>query len=172
MQYLETERLIIRLPKQDDFEILYKIHANPQTNVYNPSGPVKDMDEFQKTFDEWLTHHEKHRFGYYSLIDKEDNKVFGTCGLKFVLIKGVEFLNVYYRIDPSKSRRGFVKEAASAIIENVLAELDNNYQVVALTLDQNIPSRKTAESLGLVHNPELDNYEGKGNVYYFSNNEV
>ena len=36
-------------------------------------------------------------------------------------------------------RKGFVKEAASKIIDIVTNELNNEYKVVALTLDKNIP---------------------------------
>lgn len=64
-------------------------------------------------------------------------------------------------------RKGFVKEAVMKIIETITIELNNEYQVVALTLDENIPSRKTAESLGLKYNKDFDNIDGAGNVYYF-----
>lgn len=35
------------------------------------------------------------------------------------------------------------------------------------TLDKNIPSRKTAESLGLKYDKKFDNVGGERNVYYF-----
>ncbi|MBJ8350268.1 GNAT family N-acetyltransferase [Streptococcus zalophi] len=168
MKQIETKRLIIRAPQNEDFEALYAIHSNPLTNLYNPNGPIQNRIAFQQIFDEWLLHHRIHGFGYYVLIDKEDSSVFGLSGLKFVTIKDEEYLNLYYRITPEKTRRGFVKEAAQEIITTVLRELDNKYAIVALTLDTNLPSRKTAESLGLVYNPQLDNYKGQGNVYYFS----
>ena len=78
------------------------------------------------------------------------------------------FLNLYYRISPSKMRRGFVKEAANKIIEDVTKKLNNKYKIVVVTLDENIPSRKIAESLGLKYKKEFDNIDGEGNVYYFN----
>lgn len=168
MKKIETERLILRVPTLDDFDELYSIHANPETNIFNPGWEKPSREEFLDTLNIIIDHHKKHGFGYYSLVDKADNRVFGLCGLRFTTINGKKYLNLYYRIDPSKMRRGFVKEAASKIIDAITNELNNEYKVIALTLDKNIPSRKTAESLGLKYNKDFDDLGGEGNVYYFS----
>lgn len=60
-------------------------------------------------------------------------------------------------------RRGYVKEACQAIIDNV-GKLS---VIVVLTLNANIPSIRTAMSLGFKHDRSLDDYDGDGNVYYF-----
>lgn len=168
MKKIETERLILRVPTLDDFDELYSIHANPETNIFNPGWEKPSRVEFLDTLNIIIDHHKKHGFGYYALVDKADNRVFGLCGLRFTTINGKKYLNLYYRIDPSKMRRGFVKEAASKIIDVITNELNNEYKVVALTLNKNIPSRKTAESLGLKYNRDFDDLRGEGNVYYFS----
>lgn len=168
MKKIETERLILRVTTLDDFDELYSIHANPETNIFNPGWEKPSREEFLDTLNIIIDHHKKHGFGYYALVDKADNRVFGLCGLRFTTINGKKYLNLYYRIDPSKMRRGFVKEAASKIIDVITNELNNEYKVIALTLDKNIPSRKTAESLGLKYNRDFDDLGGEGNVYYFS----
>lgn len=168
MKKIETERLILRVPTLDDFDELYSIHANPETNIFNPGWEKPSREEFLDTLNIIIDHHKKHGFGYYALVDKADNRVFGLCGLRFTTINDKKYLNLYYRIDPSKMRRGFVKEAASKIIDVITNELNNEYKVIALTLDKNIPSRKTAESLGLKYNKDFDDLGGEGNVYYFS----
>ena len=168
MKIIETERLILRVPTLDDFDELYSVHANPETNIFNPGWEKPSREEFLDTLNIIIDHHKKHGFGYYALVDKADNRVFGLCGLRFTTINDKKYLNLYYRIDPSKMRRGFVKEAATKIIDVITSELNNEYKVVALTLDKNIPSRKTAESLGLKYNRDFDDLGGEGNVYYFS----
>ncbi|MEJ8752417.1 GNAT family N-acetyltransferase [Lagierella sp. ICN-221743] len=168
MKKIETERLILRVPTLDDFDELYSIHANPETNIFNPGWEKPSREEFLDTLNIIIDHHKKHGFGYYALVDKADNRVFGLCGLRFTTINDKKYLNLYYRIDPSKMRRGFVKEAATKIIDIITSELNNEYKVVALTLNKNIPSRKTAESLGLKYNRDFDDLVGEGNVYYFS----
>ena len=168
MKIIETERLILRVPTLDDFDELYSVHANPETNIFNPGWEKPSREEFLDTLNIIIAHHKKHGFGYYALVDKADNRVFGLCGLRFTTINDKKYLNLYYRIDPSKMRRGFVKEAATKIIDIITSELNNEYKVVALTLNKNIPSRKTAESLGLKYNRDFDDLGGEGNVYYFS----
>lgn len=168
MKKMETNRLVIRIPTLEDFDELYSVHADPETNIFNPGWEKPSREEYLENLNSIIDHHREHGFGYYSLVDKADNKVFGLCGLRFTSIKNQKYLNLYYRIDPSKTRKGFVKEAATKIIDTITRELNNEYKVVALTLDKNIPSRKTAESLGLKHNKDFDNYDGDGNVYYFS----
>ncbi|WP_156286344.1 GNAT family N-acetyltransferase [Oceanivirga salmonicida] len=168
MKIMETERLILRVPTLDDFDELYSVHANPETNIFNPGWKKPSKEEYKETLNTIIEHHKKYGFGYYSLVDKADNRVFGLCGLRFTLIKDKKYLNLYYRIDPSKTRKGFVKEAATKIIDIITRELNNKYKVVALTLDENIPSRKTAESLGLKYDKNFDNVDGEGNVYYFN----
>lgn len=168
MKIIETERLILRVPTLDDFDELYSVHANPETNIFNPGWEKPSREEFLETLNTMIDHHKKHGFGYYALVDKADNRVFGLCGLRFTKINDKKYLNLYYRIDPCKMRRGFVKEAATKIIDIITSELNNEYKVVALTLNKNIPSRKTAESLGLKYNRDFDDLGGEGNVYYFS----
>lgn len=168
MKIMESERLILRVPTEDDFAALYAVHADPATNLYNPGWKKPTEEEFMESLKKIIEHHDKYGFGYYSLVDKDDNKVFGLCGLRHTSIRGEEYLNLYYRIATSKTRQGFVKEAAGKIIESVLKETDNKYRIVALTLKDNIASRKTAESLGLVYNEQFDDIDGEGNVYYFN----
>lgn len=167
MEIMETERLILRVPTYDDFGELYSVHANPEANIFNPGWKKPSIEEYRKTLDTIIEHHKKYGFGYYSIVDKTDNRVFGLCGLRFTTIKDEKYLNLYYRIDPFKTRKGFVKEAASKIIEVITKKTNNKYKIVVLTLDKNIPSRKTAESLGLKYDKKFDNVGGERNVYYF-----
>lgn len=109
---METERLILRVPTYDDLDELYSVHANPEANIFNPGWKKPSIEEYMKTLDAIIEHHKKYGFGYYSIVDKIDNRVFGLCGLRFTTIKDEKYLNLYYRIDPSKTRKGFVKEAA------------------------------------------------------------
>jgi ribosomal-protein-alanine N-acetyltransferase len=37
---METTSLILRRPEKEDFERFFEINKDPQTNLYNPSGPM------------------------------------------------------------------------------------------------------------------------------------
>lgn len=45
---------------------------------------------------------------------------------------------------------------------------ENRYRMLILTKVNNVPSIKTAESLGFIYDLSLDDYEEKGNVYFFN----
>ena len=72
---METERLILRVPTYDDFGELYSVHANPEANIFNPGWKKPSIEEYRKTLDEIIEHHKKYGFGYYSMVDKTDNRV-------------------------------------------------------------------------------------------------
>ncbi|UPQ85058.1 hypothetical protein M0R79_05105 [Ignavigranum ruoffiae] len=48
------------------------------------------------------------------------------------------------------------------IIHHVKNVLKIPYPLMVLTKEDNLPSRRTAESLGLVYQPTFDRYQGQG----------
>ncbi|QYA45738.1 GNAT family N-acetyltransferase [Macrococcoides bohemicum] len=164
---LDTERLLIKTPTLEDIPELFAVHNNPANQLYNPKGPDTDIEDFKNGIKEWIKHHEQHGFGYYTLIDKQDQKIFGACGLKFKTILDNTYLNIYYRINSDKTRKGFVKEAANEIIKHVNQITEGKYKLVAQTQYNNIPSIKTAESLGFEMDSSFDDVLEKGNVFLF-----
>ncbi|UXR70572.1 GNAT family N-acetyltransferase [Staphylococcus sp. IVB6246] len=101
-------------------------------------------------------------------MDKSTDEPFGVCGLQFTKLQGETVLNIYYRIATEKTRKGYVKEAITCIMEHVLMLTENRYRMLILTKVNNVPSIKTAESLGFIYDLSLDDYEEKGNVYFFN----
>ena len=63
MRIMETERLVLRVPTEDDFEILYSVHADPETNIYNPGWKKPTEEEFMEVLKEIIEHHDKYGFG-------------------------------------------------------------------------------------------------------------
>lgn len=87
MEIMETERLILRAPTYDYFDELYAVHTNPETNIFNPGWAKPSKDEYMQTLNTLIDHHKNHEFGYCSIVNKVDNKVFGLCGLRFTILK-------------------------------------------------------------------------------------
>ncbi|GGI00532.1 GNAT family N-acetyltransferase [Mammaliicoccus vitulinus] len=165
---LETERIKLIPPAYTYLDKLFEVHHDPLNQKYNPAGPVETVEELKKTLSGWIKHYQDHGFGYYVLIKKDHYQPFGICGLQYKNIKGQTYLNIYYRIEAAQTRQGLVAEASRKVIEHVKEITENQYKIVALTKRENIPSIKTAEALGLKYQPEFDDYDGEGNVYYFS----
>ena len=53
-------------------------------------------------------------------------------------------------------------ESQRMIIHHVKNVLKIPYPLMALTKEDNLPSRRTAESLGLVYQTTFDRYQGQG----------
>lgn len=56
---METERLILRVPTYYDFDELYSVHANPEANIFNPGWKKPSIEEYRKTLDAIIEHHNK-----------------------------------------------------------------------------------------------------------------
>lgn len=165
---LETERLLLDIPSEAHLAAIFKVHADPSTQQFNPDGPATHIEQFRKTYKTWIAHHDTHQFGYYILVEKLTGEPFGVCGLQYACVQGEIVLNVYYRIATDNTRKGFVKEALTAIIDHVCQLTEDQYRMLVLTKKENIPSIKTAESLGFQYDKTLDNLNGEGNVFFFN----
>ncbi|MCG7338076.1 GNAT family N-acetyltransferase [Staphylococcus sp. ACRSN] len=166
---LETKRLFLIRPTEYYLEELYQLHADPKTNLYNPAGPQKEIDETKEMLNEWQTHWSQYDFGYCLMIEKESETMIGMCGLKYKTLDGNIVLNLAYRLSPKYARKGYTKEACQALIQYIkkVQRIDN--RIVAHTKINNIPSIQTAKSLGFSRDEQYDNFEATGDVYLFEN---
>lgn len=165
---LVTDRLVLRKPEYDDIDELYRIHSDPETNKYNPSGPHKNIEETKEMIHSWIQHWDEYGFGYWIIVNKESNEIMGICGLRKSKLKNSEVFNLAYRIESASWKKGFIKEAAKASIQYILQDIDPDALIMARTKYNNIPSINTAKSLGFVMESKLDDYEEKGDVYLFN----
>lgn len=143
---IETERLILRKYTMDDLDELHKILSCPITM----SHYIKPYDyEGTKRWINWcLNSYEVNGFGLWAMVLKETNTLIGDCGLSLQNIDGEICPEIGYHIYKDYWRRGYGKEAASAVKEwafkNTLYPTLYSY----MTKD-NIASYKTAESIGM-----------------------
>ena len=45
----QSNRLILDVPQINDFERFYEINSDPETNLFNPSGPM-NLEKAKETF--------------------------------------------------------------------------------------------------------------------------
>lgn len=164
---LETKRLLLIRPTEDYLTALYQLHADPRTNVYNPAGPHREISETKEMLNEWIKHWLAYDFGYCLMIEKESKVMIGMCGLRYKRLDGNVVLNLAYRLSPEYGRKGYTKEACLALIQYIkkVQHIDN--RIVAHTKADNIPSIRTAKSLGFLRETQYDNFEASGDVYLF-----
>lgn len=143
---LETNRLILREYKLDDFNDLYKILSDPITMSHYP----KPYDEEgTKRWINWcIESYKQNGFGLWAVILKETNSLIGDCGISMQKIDGVWLPEVGYHINKDYWRNGYAKEAGLAVIKWAFENTNYNTLYSYMT-KENVPSYKTAESLGM-----------------------
>ena len=142
---IETERLYLREMTENDFEALNKVLADSDL-----------MQHYPYTFDEarvrgWINRNiERYKifgFGLWAVCLKETDEMIGDCGLTMQLINGQIKPEIGYHIRADKQRKGYAKEAASAVRDWTF----NNtpfYIVYSYMIYTNVSSCKTAIAYG------------------------
>ena len=143
---IETERLILREYTLKDFDVLYAILSDPETMKHYP----KPYDEAgTMRWPNWsLDNYRKYGFGLWAIELKENGEFIGDCGITMQNIDGDTLPEIGYHIHKDHWRKGYAKEAASAVRDWFFKNtgFDAVYSYMTHT---NIASYSTAASVGL-----------------------
>ena len=154
---IKTERLYLREMTEHDFDELYKILADSENMKYYPYA-----------FDECRVRNWIHRnidryqtlgFGLWAVCLKDTDEMIGDCGLTMQLVNGQIKPEIGYHIRSDKQRKGYAKEAASAVRDWTFNNTPFNI-VYSYMKDTNVPSCKTAISWGC---KQVDEFEDEVN---------
>jgi ribosomal-protein-alanine N-acetyltransferase len=142
---LETERLLIRPFTDFDVPEVFAMRSDPEIMRYIRT-PHKDLEETRKWVKMLSSRWEKDGIGFCALIEKETGQFIGWCGL-WQLAENDE-IEVGYAIAKSHWGRGLASEAAASIVDYGFDELKLD-KIVALAREENTPSRRVMEKLGM-----------------------
>ena len=86
---LETERLVGRPPRPEDYDDLRLIHADPRaTATLTADGEPFGENETRAVISRISDHFERHGFGAWFWFGRESGDFVGYCGLKSGEIEG------------------------------------------------------------------------------------
>jgi RimJ/RimL family protein N-acetyltransferase len=137
---METDRLIVRNFKQDDWNDLYEYLSQKEVLRYEP-GSTSSQDECMQ-----LASERSKGNNFWAVCLKENDKMIGH--LYFQQTDPAEFLTweLGYIFNPSYYRRGYATEASKRIIQYAFEEL-GAHRIVAMCNPGNAPSWKLMERL-------------------------
>jgi RimJ/RimL family protein N-acetyltransferase len=141
---IETERLILREFREDDFPVYEKLAANPDVMRYL-GGKTQSRVEAWRHMAFLVGHWTLRGYGYFALEEKATGEFIGRAG--FTYPTGWPGFELGWTIAPSHQRRGFASEAARRLLDYAFTELDRSH-VISLIHPDNTPSRRVAERLG------------------------
>ena len=160
---LETERLILRQRTADDVEDMFAYAGLPE--VCYPAGfpPVDSLeaerDYFENRYFENLK--KKELPSGYGITVKGDDRVIGS--VDFNHRHEDDVLEIGYTLHPDYWGRGYVPEAARALIDLAFEEL-GLHKIELSCFGYNVQSRRVAEKLGFTLEARIrDRKDAQGN---------
>ncbi len=162
MPQIETERLLLRRFTLDDLDALTLIRGDPDVMEYIGSGHPQTREQVQAILNLSILDWEKHGFGRWAVIYKEDKKLIGWCGLKFLdktseIEIGCGIARLYWG-------KGIGTEAMAASIKHGFEEL-NVKCIAGVAMPENAGSRRMMEKVGMRY-VKIAFYYGSSLAYY------
>jgi len=143
MDYIETDRLILRNFTEKDLDALFAILSDKEVNTFLPMFPLKNMEEAR----EYLLYIEKHirqKGLYYAICLKENNTPIGC-----IHVSADDSHDLGYSIGRDFWHKGICTEACRAVVD-MLRQTDIPY--ITATHDVNNPrSGDVMRAIGMVY---------------------
>lgn len=143
----ETPRLFVRKCTIEDVDSLQKVLGDPEVMRFSLKGPL-DKEKIAGYVKGTLSHYEKHGYGLWALISKEEGKLIGLAGLINQTLDDCECVELIYRIAKDYWGRGLATEVALAIKEFAFTK-SGLKRLVSIIEPENNRSRKVAEKIGM-----------------------
>lgn len=158
---LETNRLFLRELNSDDAENFYLLNQNPNVIKYTGNSAFKNMDE-AKEFLENYQDYKLNGYGRWAVINKENNRFIGWCGLKLDTKKGET--DIGFRFFEEEWNKGYATESAKACLNYGFKKLKLK-RIIGRAMKENIGSIKVLEKIGLKYERDTE-FEEKDAVIY------
>ncbi|MCC3439065.1 MAG: N-acetyltransferase [Oscillatoriales cyanobacterium] len=158
---IETPRLYLRQFTPDDLDELYRIYSDAEVMKYLSEG-VRNKEETAADLFQIIGDWEKHGFGLWAVVNKQNNQLIGDGGLRF-LGKTPE-VEVGYVLAKAYWGKGLASEVAAATLKYGFEVLKLD-KVVAVADTENRSSRRVMEKVGMKYQHNFDDC-GRDRVYY------
>ena len=143
---IETPRLILREFDPEDLAGLYSLYEESDTRFLQPLSENREEElEKLKSYIHYI--YGFYGFGLWVVCLKESGRLIGRCGLQVEFIQDQGEYELGYMISGKYGRKGYGKEAVTAILEYAEEELEAPRVILRIDTE-NEPSRRFAENMG------------------------
>ncbi|MBS0508309.1 MAG: GNAT family N-acetyltransferase [Proteobacteria bacterium] len=158
---LETERLILRLFREDDWRAMHTHYGSAQCTRYTLGRALTEGESWRMTATlagHWLLK----GYGPYALEEKATGAMLGTAGLWYP----VDFpqREIKWAIVPAAWGQGYASEAARAV-QRMAAAVYPGEPPISFIHRDNAASIRVARAVGAVLEDELDFRGGRFQVF-------
>ena len=141
---LETDRLIMRMWRNEDFEAYAKLCADPEVMRYLGGNPLDRMEAWRNMASH-VGHWQLRGYGHFAVEEKATGEFVGRVG--FMNPEGWPAFEVGWTLAREFWGRGYATEAARRALAYAFNELDKDH-VISLIDPRNKNSIRVAERLG------------------------
>ena len=162
MPLLDTDRLRLRMFREDDLTTYLKIFSHPEVCRYLGDGNPIDRLEAWRQVAAILGHWQLRSYGLWAVEEKSTGTLIGRIG--FIHPEGWPGLELGWSLAADQWGKGFATEAANACLNYGFSEFGFEH-VISLIRPENLRSIAVAERIGEIPEREIE-FLGKRVVVY------
>ncbi|MGH3148557.1 MAG: GNAT family N-acetyltransferase, partial [Rubrobacter sp.] len=171
MTEIETERLLLRLWKDEDLEPYAGMCADPLVMRYVRTGPMS-REESARQLAGFVRHWEERGFGLWAVEERASGEFIGFVGLLYHQDwpEGEHKTEVGWRLGRAYWGKGLATEGALASVRYGFEGLGLQ-RIISITLPENTASRRVMEKAGLDYGGEA-RWKGLDVIWYAIDRDV
>ncbi|MGC2237921.1 MAG: GNAT family N-acetyltransferase [Pyrinomonadaceae bacterium] len=160
---IETKRLLLRMYKPEELEIVYKMLADKDVTRFYPPGFSITREDVLASLPRRVERWRERGFAQLGVFEKENENLTGYCGLQY--FDNTPEVEIYYGFFKDSWGKGFATEAARAMLRFGFEET-NLDEIVAGTHPDNFASQKVLMNIGLKKHEGLRRFYNIDSVYF------
>ncbi|WP_248730514.1 GNAT family N-acetyltransferase [Pseudomonas sp. MWU13-2517] len=154
-------RLIYRQPQPADLQRLFAIFGDPQTNLFNPAGPLASPDAARRLLDQWLEQWATQGYGWWAIAERAaPDHIIGFGGIAPLNYLHERRINLGYRFAVEAWGQGYATEVGRDALALAFDSLGLS-EVFGLVRPDHAASIRVLEKLGMQPFGLLDDVPGK-----------
>lgn len=157
---LETDRCILRSFKEKDLDSFMTYRNNEEWMKYQNFKNLT-KEQYREVL---LVPLSLENGVQLAIADKNSDKLLGDI----FIAKKEKAITIGYSINPIYSRKGYISEIVKALLLKLKANYPD-YEIIAMTEKDNIPSKNLLIKLGFIYRGWIDKWQSE--VYVFSQKE-
>lgn len=143
MERIESKRLFLRRFTEDDLEVMDAYSRNPKLGFHAGWKPHETLEDSKRVLEDFMSGDE-----VWAIVEKESGRLIGSCGLHHDHKRmNPKARMLGYVLDENYWGRGYIPEAASALIRYGFTEM--NLDLISVYhFSFNMRSKRVIEKLG------------------------
>lgn len=160
-EQIETERLLLRQFRNDDWKDLHAYYSSPEATAFTVGRSLTEGESW-RTMCSMIGHWQLRGYGPYALEEKSDGRVIGTAG--FWYPNDWPAPEIKWALAPSHWGKGYASEAARALQKVGLKHL-SDISLISFIAAENQGSIRLAQAIGASFEEEVQFRGSSWHIY-------